>query len=563
MLVAACFCVASLWTFVSVSPAAAQGAQWRITKERWTASDEKAWQDFVAALGAADCWTFDECIKSPANPYRHTDPKTRFYVDCADMPYVLRAYFAWKNGLPFAWQSAMQSADGPGTDIRYSVGGNVVVGRDSVPRTASGVNAISVLHTLVNVVSTAMFRRDATADDAVMFTDTYSPSLDRQSIVPGTIAYDVNGHASLVWRVESGGRVLIFSSHPDHSLSRSFLGREFLRTGPELGSIFQKFRPLEVVGAKRASNGALVGGKIVAARNADIGDFSLEQYQGNPPGSPYGWRGASWLWNGENMDFYTYLRARLSAGELEYRPVEELTAMMQSICFDIRSRKQAVEISVGRGIQNMEPPSRLPGNIYGTDGVWELYSTPSRDARLKTAFKEMYDLVGEFIKMDLVDAPRLNYEGADLPGDLLAAYDEQNAACDISYENSVGRTVKLTIDDIVHRLYDLSFDPYQCVERRWGAPKNKSEGDELSTCRDGALKTRWYEAQRYLRNQIDRTYDVDMGYSIAELESGPWGPRTGRGVEQGPKVNVKAYLIGVVSRRAAPRADIANPAGTP
>ena len=120
--------------------------------------------------------------------------------------------------------------------------------------------------------------------------------------------------------------------------------------------------------------------------------------------------------------------------------------MMQSICFDLRSRKQAVEISVGRGIQNMTPPERLPRNIYGTDGVWELYSTPSRDARLKTAFKEMYDLVVAFIDMDAADAPRLRYDGNDLAGDLLAAWGEQNAACDISYVNSDGRTVPLSIE---------------------------------------------------------------------------------------------------------------------
>ena len=542
---------------VGMSVDAHADARWRITKERWEPSDEKAWQDFVAALGATDCWTFDECIKSPANPYRHTDPKTRFYVDCADMPYVLRAYFAWKNGLPFAWQSAMQPADGPGGDIRYSSYGNVVVSRDSVPRTAAGVPAIPILHTLVNVVSTAMFRRHSMADDASMFTDTYSPRLDREAIVPGTITYDVNGHASLVWRVESGGRILIFSSHPDHSLSRSFLGKEFLRTGPELGSIFQKFRPIEVVGATRAANGALVGGRIVGVPNGEIEDFSLEQYQGSPPGDPFRWHSASWAFNGENLDFYTYLRARLSAGELEYRPVEELRAMMQSICFDIRSRKQAVDISLGRGIQNMDPPHRLPDNIYGTDGVWELYSTPSRDARLKTAFKEMYDLVVEFIKMDMVDAPRLNYQGTDLPGDLLAAWREQSAACTIAYRTSAGGTVTLSIDDIVDRLYDLSFDPYQCVERRWGA-----KGAELAACPDGAEKTRWYEAQRYLRNQIDRTYDVDMGYTVDDLERGPWGLRTGRGVEEGPEVDVRDYLEGLVARRTA-SGEIANPPVTP
>lgn len=549
-------CVALAVSF-GTATAHAQDARWRITKERWDASDEKAWEGFVAALGAADCWTFDECIKSPANPYRHTDPKTRFYVDCADMPYVLRAYFAWKNGLPFAWQAAMRSADGPGGDIRYSALGNLTVARSDVPRTANGVPAIPIFHTLVNVVSTAMFRRNAMADDPVMFSDTYSPHLDRKAIVPGTIAYDVNGHASLVWRVEPGGRILIFSSHPDHSLSRSHLGREFLRTGPELGSIFQKFRPIEVVGAKRAANGALVGGRIVAASNDEIADFSLEQYQGNPPGDPLRWRSASWVHDGEDLDFYTYLRSRLSAGELEYRPVEELRAMMQSVCFDIRSRKQAVEISVARGIQNTDPPPRLPDNIYGTHGVWELYSTPSRDARLKTAFKEMYDLVTDFIRMDMENAPRLNYDGDDLAGDLLAAYQEQNGACDISYVNSASQTVKLTIDDITRRLYDLSFDPYHCIERRWGA-----KGEELATCRDGAVKTRWYEAQRFLRNQIDRTYDVDMGYTPDDLERGPWGLRTGRGVEQGPEVNVREMLERASVRQTA-SGEIANPPVTP
>lgn len=549
-------CITFVGAF-SATTAHAQSALWRITKERWDASDEKAWEDFVAGLGAADCWTFDECIKSPANPYRHTDPKTRFYVDCADMPYVLRAYFAWKNGLPFAWQSAMRSADGPGGDIRYSTLGNITVARSDVPRTEKGVPAIPVLHTLVNVVSTAMFRRNSMADDPVRFSDTYSPRLDRQSIVPGTIAYDVNGHASLVWRVEQGGRILIFSSHPDHSLSRSHLGREFLRTGPELGSIFQKFRPIEVVGAKRAKNGALVGGRIVAVSNAEIPDFSLEQYEGNPQGDPLRWRTASWVHEGEQLDFYTYLRARLSAGELAYRPVDELRAMMQSICFDIRSRKQAVEISTARGIQNTSPPPRLPDNIYGTHGVWELYSTPSRDARLKTAFKEMYDLTATFLEMGTEDAPRLDYDGDDLAGDLLTAWHEQNAACDISYANSAGQVVKLTIENIMNRLYDLSFDPYHCIERRWGA-----RGDELATCRDGEVKTRWYEAQRFLRNQIDRTYDVDMGYTPDDLERGPWGLRTGRGVELGPEVNVRDMLERAATRHTA-SGEIANPPVTP
>ena len=543
---------------VSSSAMAAGSGLWKITKDHWSESDEAAWRDFIAGLGAADCWTLDACLKSVANPYRHTDPRgVQFLVDCADTPYVLRAYFAWKNGLPFAWTNGVLPADGVRGDIRYSPYGNRVVSRASVPRTAYGVPAMPILRQLTWTISTAMFRRDARVWDPDMFADTYSPRLDREAIGPGAIVYDVNGHIATVWRVEPNGRIWIFSSHPDHTLSRTFVGREFLRTGPELGSIFQKFRPIRVVGAKRAANGALVGGRIVGTPNSEIPDFSLEQYTGNPPSDPAAWRRAQWVWQDETMDFYTYLRAKMSFGDLEYRPLDEVNAMMMSLCQDLRARQRAVEISLEEGIDRMTPPERLPGNIYGTDGVWELYSTPSRDARLKTAFKELYDSVVQFVKLDLIDAPRLKYDGNDLVGDIRKLYDRKAAACTISYRNSAGRSVTLSLRQITERLFKLSFDPYQCVERRWGA----TDPAELSTCPDGLLKQRWYEAEQKLRNQIDRTYDVDMGYNISELERGPYGLRTGRGVDQPPEVDVRAYLEAAAHRYSA-MADAPEPAAT-
>lgn len=548
--VKAALAVACLWMLCLWAAPAEAGVSttWHITKDHWDASDEKGYEDFVSALGAEDCWTIDACLKSPANPYRHTDPRVTFLVDCADVPYLLRAYYAWKNGLPFAWQSAMQSSDGPRGDIRYSSGGNRVVGRSAVPATASGVPAIPLLMEIVNTVSTAMFRHDATSDSATLFTDLYSPRLDRDTIRPGTVAYDVNGHVAMVWKVEEGGRIMIFSSHPDHTLDRTFVGREFLRTGPELGSIFQNWRPIRLVGARQLANGTYVGGHIVGTPNGEIPGFSLEQYVGNPPVDPSLWATAKFVKDNETMDFYTYLRAQLSIGELEYKPVEETHVMMETLCQDLRAREQAVDISRTEGRTHlMSEPERLPRNIYGTDGVWELYSTPSRDARLKTAFKEMYDQLREFIRMKETDAPRLQYSGTDLPRDILKAFDEENAACPLGYKKSDGRTVRLTIDDVIHRLFKLSFDPYQCIERRWGA----TDPGELASCPDGAEKTRWYEAEQKLRNQIDRTYDIQMDATVAQLEQGPWGLESGRGVEQPPEVDIRAYLVTHMESRAA------------
>ena len=530
-----------------VSSASAATFPWRITKDHWSEADEKGYEDFIAGLGAADCWSMDECLKSSANPYRHTDPKVKFLMDCADVPYFLRAYYAWKNGLPFGWESAMQSTDGPRGDIRYSSGGNKVVGRSQIPATASGISAIPRLFEIVNTVSTAMYRRNSMTDGGRYFSDTYSPALTREAIRPGTIVYDVNGHVATVWRVERNGRVLIFSSHPDHTLDRSFVWYEFLRTGPELGSIYQNWRPIKLVGYKRLSSGVLVGGHLVGTPNADIPNYSLEQYTGNPPVNPTLWSLAKFVKDGEQMDFVTYVRAKLSVGDLTYQPVAELRSVMRSLCSDIRTRNQAVEISRNIGHTHLiTPPLRLPRNIYGTDGVWELYSTPSRDARLKTDFKSLYDEVQNFVVLKAANSPKLDYKGQNIMADLLDAYNEESANCVTNYTTTDGRKIPLTIDDVRKRLFKLSFDPYQCVERRWGA----TDPSELASCPDGPVKTRWYEAEQPLRNQIDRTYDIEMDYSVDELERGPYGIHTGRGVANAPQVNVKAWLEDQMSRRS-------------
>jgi hypothetical protein len=235
--------------------------------------------------------------------------------------------------------------------------------------------------------------------------------------------------------------------------------------------------------------------------------------------------------------------------------------LTQSLCRDLHSRQHSIEVARDKGTDEMTPPERLPENIYGTDGLWESYSTPARDARLKTSFKQLYDSVVLFVKLDLIDAPRLEYDGNDLPGDMLKLYDEEAASCLVTYENSAGKPVTLDMEQISRRLFRLSFDPYQCVERRWGA-----RGAELSTCPDGPVKTRWYEAEQKLRNQIERTYDVRMDYTAAELEKGPWGVRTGRGVSEPPNVDVQAYLEGAVRRYSAQlnlKPDIAKSVATP
>jgi hypothetical protein len=204
------------------------------------------------------------------------------------------------------------------------------------------------------------------------------------------------------------------------------------------------------------------------------------------------------------------------------------------LCEDAKYRLDAVDIAIKAGIQMRPQPSRLPQNIYGTEGDWEIYSTPSRDARLKTAFKELRDEIARFLTLASTDRAKLNYEGADLRSDLRRAYLQETAACTFSYTKSDGRSVELDFSKLAGRLFRLSFDPYHCIERRWGA----SAPDELASCADDADKRAWYEAEQRLRNQISRTYDTRMGFSLSQLQQ----RAPGSGIDHPPEIGVLEML---------------------
>ena len=97
-----------------------------------------------------------------------------------------------------------------------------------------------------------------------------------------------------------------------------------------------------------------------------------------------------------------------------------------------------------------------------------------------------------------------------------------------------GSQIHLTFDQILSRLFDLSFDPYMCPELRWGA-----SGDELATCQDSQEKLDWYRAESRLRAQIERTYNVNMAFSLADLLAHV----PGSGVDTAPDVDVKKLLM--------------------
>ncbi len=350
--IAALVCVAAL----AATPAlAAHGFfPWRIAKTQWSAADEAGFEHFITDLGNSDCSSSESCLRSPANPYRASDP-TWFDVDldCAKWPYFLRGYYAWKHGLPFSYVDALSGHAG---DLRHDAHPNRPVGRHAILDHGGGIDGPAALYKLADTVFSASYRTDA-ADDRGVQSDFYSPAIDPQSIRPGTVIYDTNAHVGIVYKVDADGRIFYMDAHPDFTITRSVYGAQFGQSPARLGGGFKNWRPQRLAGAHRDGRGHLIGGRIVLAKNKQIADFSLTQYRGTEPGA----RKPRFAYAGVELGFFEYVRAAMSGGRTTYNPIYELRQTMRTICNDLKDRAQTVDLAISEGIQNKPHPRAAAG----------------------------------------------------------------------------------------------------------------------------------------------------------------------------------------------------------
>jgi hypothetical protein len=517
---------------------AASAAPWRIVRDHWTQADEDGFSRFVAAIGESNCSSSESCLRDPSNPYRNSD--RRFLdidVDCAKWPYLLRAYYAWKNGLPFSY---VDRIGGEGGDLRFARTANRPLSRRDIVDNGAGIDAPKAIRQMLGEVFSATYRTDAASSRGAL-SDFYSPALRPGTIRPGTVIYDINGHVAIVYKVDEDGRIFYMDAHPDFTVTRSVYGAQFGQSPAQLGGGLKNWRPFRLVGAHRDRSGHLIGGRMAFASNDRIADFSLVQYVGtepNPSGTP---KQARYYYGGARLGYYEFVRVAVSGGKVSFNPIYELQVTMKSLCNDLKDRAQYVDLDVKDGISAKPHPARLPENIYeSADPDWESYGTAARDARIKAAFAQFYRDLASMIDLWVHRDPRIVYDGDFLKKDLRDAYEEQSSACVITYLGSDKKPVSMTFDDMMRRLFRMSFDPYHCVELRWGAA-----GDELDSCPDGRVKRKWYAAEQRLRNQPDRS-DAPMGFDLDALKRNPKGV----GLERPPQVDIKALIEAIPSQVA-------------
>jgi hypothetical protein len=428
-----------------------------------------AWIDLLFDAPIAESLDFrplHQALRDPARNFlgnylglREDDPKNRAAIaatpDCADLPYFLRAYFAWKLGLPFAFRDCDRGTDSrpPRCTGFYS--------NEDPPTGHELLGAIrSFLRQMANHVQSGS-ARTALDDDA---TDYYPVALDRKALRPGTIYADPYGHVMLIVKwvdqtPERGGLLLAVDGQPDTSIGRKrFWEGTFLFTNDtkSAGPGFKAFRP--VVRGADGHLEALTNRAIGGAGDVAHAPFSDEQAKLTPDA------------------FYARMGKLINPRGLEaekaYR--ETLDALAEQLTVRVGS------VDNGEKFEKEKGPLVIPmpdgAKIFETTGPWEDYATPSRDMRLLIAMNVLLAIPDRIVKH-----PELFNLGGRQPevvrGEIAKLHASLIATRGITYTRSDGTPWKLTVADLLARraALEIAFNPNDCVEVRWGAAEGTAE----------------------------------------------------------------------------------------
>ncbi len=428
----------------------------------WDATAETEWSTFIAGLGnareAGRCTTLAQCLNDPTiNKYKAaSDTDLNVFADCSKVGIGLRGYFAIKTGRPFKYMSEVEGdrpanlAPGKEPDFRYTANNHPIAW--STARSAPTMQGL--FNRIASLYHSGFYRMGPSVEND----DTYPIDIRPGTVRPGTVYYDPNGHVLLVYKVDTNGTVHFIDGHPDNSLSYRILTTDLAVGGVNQGGGFRNFRPVD-------------SHTLAYAPNASLTDLGSTQY-------------------GHGAAYAEWVRMQLSGGQA-LAPADQFTQLVDQLCTDVQTRVGAVDLGKPLATGAL---GDLPANIYGADGDWESFSTPGRDQRLRSSFRGL---------VQFINATAGTAQGHALVATYTNLWKQRQASCKVTYTSSTGNPVKLTLNDVQARLFQLSFDPYECVEMRWGA--TPTSGAEYASCntQDAAHAQRFKDEQS-LRNIIDR-----------------------------------------------------------
>ncbi|MBI5506438.1 MAG: hypothetical protein HY899_16730 [Deltaproteobacteria bacterium] len=402
------------------------------------------------------------------------DGGLRLEPDCADLPFFLRGYFAWKLRLPFGFSTCFSVAPGkpPTCSQRHT-------NLDVSPRAGELQRMQRFFSREVGWTVHSATGRTAADDENG---DLYPTNLSPTALRPGTVFADPYGHVLVVARrVEqatfASGLLLAVDAQPDKTVARKqyWRGNFLFAIDPALGGAgFKHFRPVVYSDGELR---ALSNEELLV--HPDYGDYSFEQYASGVDG------------------FYDRVDEVLSP---EPRTVDQVFGdLIEALDQQVRGR--VLSVSNGEEYVAAHPSViAMPEGaaLFQTEGAWEDYSTPSRDLRLLIAIDVVRRFPAQVMRHPERYRLRPGTDPGDLERDLRDMLAEETAARSFDYRRSDGSTWTLRLADVLERdvALEMGYNPNDCIEIRWGAPE---DSDEMSTCRRHAPaeQRRRMEGQRH------------------------------------------------------------------
>lgn len=450
-----------------------RGGAWATT-QTWNPHLEAfyaAWIDRLFDAPAEATLTFRPLTPALVDPNRNllwnhlglgedqgaTKTALRAEPDCADLPYFLRAYFAWKMGLPFGFHECDR-----GTATSPPRCTNFHSNEDPVKATSPLAAFKTFLHTLVNKAHSGSVRTGLDDDSS----DFYPVPLTRQALRPGTIFADPYGHVLVLarWldREKQPGLLFAVDGQPDATITRKrFWEGNFLFASDvaSAGAGFKTYRPLQL-----ETSGDVVAIKPVKNVALKQASPALDQSQAKLTPDAF-YTQMFKLINPHGLDAATAYDDTLAA------LVEQLEARVRSVdngeLFMKKTNNAVIDMPHG-------------ARIFETEGAWEDYATPSRDMRVLIATRVLLDLPTKITTHPEMFA-LAGKTPAQVRGDLEQRHLTATQLRKIAYTNSLGQVVELSVAEVLGRrkALEVAYNPNDCVEIRWGAPVNSPE---IKTC---------------------------------------------------------------------------------
>jgi len=416
-------------------------------------------------------------LRNPERNFLHNylglneDKSLPLTPDCADLPYTLRAYFAWKTGLPIAFRAC-----GRGSAKTPPYCGAATVNTEFTHGISSQASFRKVSGQLADAVHSGS-ARTGLEDES---TDLYPIPLSRETLWPGTVYADPYGHVLVLveWVPQTAGApgiLLAVDAQPDNSVTRkrfwegTFLFANVTNAGPG----FKAFRPM----VRKASGGLRLLSNDELVDNPSFASFSLEQDHIS------------------SDDFYSSLSKLINPRGLD--PTQAYEATLDALVEQIETRVTSVDNGEAYFRQNPGSVITMPNGaaIFQTIGPWEDYSTPSRDMRLIIAINVLNALPGKIERH-----PELFVLNGRSPEEARAEIEQYHTKRiqerSIRYTRTDGSPWELSVAEVLARKpsYEMTYNPNDCAEIRWGA---KPETEEYSTCRRHAPAAQHAKMEQY------------------------------------------------------------------